>query len=96
MPPAMASAPSSSGPVDAPVKMLTWNFWPRRLASEMRRASDSPGKPFGMLSRGVCGATGEALVCNLPGSGSGAVECLEAVLPAIPHALDLLAGGRPH
>ena len=38
MPPAMASAPSSSGPVEAPVKMLTWNFWPRRLASEMRRA----------------------------------------------------------
>jgi hypothetical protein len=24
------------------------------------------------------------------------VECLEAVLPAVPHALDLLAGGRPH
>jgi molybdenum cofactor synthesis domain-containing protein len=66
------------------------------LAEAMRRASDRPGTPFGMLSRGVCGATGAALVCNLPGSGSGAVECLDAVLPAIPHALDLLAGGRPH
>jgi molybdopterin adenylyltransferase len=49
-----------------------------------------------MLSRGVCGTVGEALVCNLPGSSSGAVECLDAVLPAIPHVLDLLAGGRPH
>jgi molybdopterin adenylyltransferase len=66
------------------------------LAEAMRRASDSPGKPFGMLSRGVCGSTGAALVCNLPGSSTGAVECLEAVLPAVPHALDLLAGGRPH
>jgi molybdopterin biosynthesis enzyme MoaB len=49
-----------------------------------------------MLSRGVCGTLGEALVCNLPGSAGGAVECLEAVLPAIGHVLDLLAGGQPH
>ena len=27
---------------------------------------------------------------------NGAVECLEAVLDVVPHALDLLAGGRPH
>jgi molybdopterin biosynthesis enzyme MoaB len=49
-----------------------------------------------MLSRGVCGTVGQALVCNLPGSSGGAVECLEAVLDAVPHVLDLLAGGRPH
>ena len=36
------------------------------LAEAMRRASDTPGKPFGMLGRGVCGTTGQALVCNLP------------------------------
>ena len=42
------------------------------------------------------GTVGAALVCNLPGSSGGAVECLEAVLPAVPHALELLAGGRPH
>jgi molybdopterin adenylyltransferase len=66
------------------------------LAEAMRAASNADGRPFGMLSRGVCGAVGEALVCNLPGSAGGAVECLEAVLPALPHALDLLAGGRPH
>jgi molybdopterin biosynthesis enzyme MoaB len=41
-------------------------------------------------------AVAKALICNLPGSSKGAIECLEAVLPAIPHALDLLAGGRPH
>ncbi len=66
------------------------------LAEAMRVASNAGGRTFGMLSRGVCGTVGEALVCNLPGSSSGAVECLEAVLDAVPHVLDLLAGGRPH
>jgi molybdenum cofactor synthesis domain-containing protein len=66
------------------------------LAEAMRRASDVDGRGFGMLSRGVCGTVGSALVCNLPGSSSGAVECLEAVLGVVPHALDLLGGGRPH
>ncbi len=66
------------------------------LAEAMRTASNAPGRPFGMLSRGVCGTAGQALICNLPGSASGAVECLDAILPAMPHALDLLAGGRPH
>jgi molybdenum cofactor synthesis domain-containing protein len=66
------------------------------LAEAMRRASDADGRGFGMLSRGLCGTAGAALVCNLPGSTGGAVECLEAVLPVVPHALELLAGGRPH
>lgn len=66
------------------------------FAEAMRAASNRPGQPFGMLSRGVCGTIGAALVCNLPGSSSGALECLDVVLPAVPHALDLLAGGRPH
>ena len=66
------------------------------LAEAMRRASDTPGKPFGMWSRGVCGTVGQALICNLPGSSHGAIECLEVILPAVPHALDLLVGGRPH
>lgn len=66
------------------------------LAERMRSASDQDGRGFGMLSRGVCGSVGAALVCNLPGSSSGAVECLDVVLPVVPHALDLLAGGHPH
>lgn len=66
------------------------------LAEAMRRASDGSGQAFGMLSRGVCGTRGAALICNLPGSSRGSVECLDAVLPAVPHALELLAGGRPH
>jgi molybdenum cofactor synthesis domain-containing protein len=65
------------------------------LAEAMRHVSLGVNA-HGMLSRSVCGAVGAALVCNLPGSAKGAIECLEAVLPALPHALDLLAGGRPH
>jgi molybdenum cofactor synthesis domain-containing protein len=61
------------------------------LAEAMRLVN-----PLGRLSRGRAGSVGEALVLNLPGSASGAVECLEAVLDVVPHALDLLAGGRPH
>lgn len=66
------------------------------MAEAMRLVSHNQDVPHGMLSRAVCGAVGQVLICNLPGSSKGAIECLEAVLPAIPHALDLLAGGRPH
>jgi molybdopterin adenylyltransferase len=66
------------------------------LAERMRSTSDRDGRGFGMLSRGVCGTVGTALVCNLPGSSPGALECLDVVLPVVPHALDLLAGGHPH
>jgi molybdopterin adenylyltransferase len=61
------------------------------LAEAMRLVS-----PLGRLSRGVAGTKERALVCNVPGSPKGAVECLEAVLDVIPHAIDLLSGGRPH
>ena len=66
------------------------------IAEAIRRASDEGGRGFGMLSRGVAGSIGSALVCNLPGSSSGAIEGLEVLLPIAAHALDLLAGGRPH
>jgi molybdenum cofactor synthesis domain-containing protein len=66
------------------------------MAEAVRRVSDEGGRGFGMLSRAVCGTRGQALICNTPGSSSGAVEALEVLLPAVPHALDLLAGGRPH
>jgi len=66
------------------------------IAEAIRRASDDRGRGFGMLSRGVAGARGAALICNLPGSANGAREGLEVLLTIAGHALDLLAGGRPH
>jgi len=52
--------------------------------------------PFAALSRGVCGVTGKTLILNLPGSPSGAVESLRAVIELIPHALSLLDGKTEH
>lgn len=66
------------------------------MAEAVRRVSDEDGRGFGMLSRAVCGTRGRALICNTPGSAGGAVESLEVILPAVPHALDLLSGGHPH
>ena len=56
------------------------------LAEAMRLAS-----PKGRLSRNTAGTAGRAIVLNTPGSSAGAVECLEAVLDVLPHALALLA-----
>ncbi len=61
------------------------------LAEAMRHAN-----PLGRLSRGVAGTVGQSLVLNTPGSPAGAVENLRAVLDVLPHALELLAGERPH
>ncbi len=57
------------------------------LAEAMRAVS-----PLGRLSRGVAGTTGSCLVLNTPGSPGGAIECLQALLDVLPHALGLLAG----
>ncbi|TRY55847.1 hypothetical protein DNTS_035048 [Danionella cerebrum] len=46
--------------------------------------------PLGMLSRPVCGIRGKTLVINLPGSKKGSQECFQFILPALPHAIDLL------
>jgi molybdopterin adenylyltransferase len=61
------------------------------LAEAMRAAS-----PLGRLSRGAAGTIGPCLVVNVPGSPAGAVESIGAIIDVIPHALELLAGGRPH
>lgn len=55
------------------------------LAEAMRLVN-----PLGRLSRATAGVLGRAIVCNTPGSSSGAVECLGAILGVLPHALALL------
>ena len=64
--------------------------------AERMRAEGVKKTPFAALSRGVCGVRGRALILNLPGSPTGAVESLEAVADLIPHAIDLLSGNTQH
>lgn len=64
--------------------------------AERMRSEGVKKTPFAVLSRGVCGVRGKALILNLPGSPAGAVESLEAVVDLIPHALGLLEGKTEH
>ncbi len=60
--------------------------------AEAMRSESLKKTPHAMLSRAVCGIRKETLIINLPGSPRAVQECLEVVLPAIPHALELLRG----
>ena len=63
---------------------------------ERMRLDGARKTPLAALSRAVCGTRGRAMILNLPGSPSGAVESLEAVIALVPHALELLAGNTKH
>ena len=51
--------------------------------------------PLAMISRSVVGVRGRTLIINLPGNPKAVQECLEVVLPAIPHALEMLQESPP-
>jgi len=45
-----------------------------------------------MLSRATAGMRRQCLIINLPGSPKAVKECMEAVLPALPHAVEIIRG----
>jgi molybdenum cofactor synthesis domain-containing protein len=76
-------------------------FAPRDQTPEGTRAvveRDAPGlaeamrlvSPFGRLSRGIAGIRGRTIICNTPGSPTGTIEQIDAVLDVLPHAVRLL------
>jgi molybdenum cofactor synthesis domain-containing protein len=60
--------------------------------AEAMRAASLKKTPHAMISRAVAGIRNRALIINLPGSPKGAVENLEAVLPALEHAVAKIQG----
>ncbi len=59
---------------------------------EAMRARSLAITPHAMLSRAAAGIRGRTLIVNLPGSRKAVAECLDVLRPALPHALELLAG----
>jgi molybdenum cofactor synthesis domain-containing protein len=60
---------------------------------EAMRVGSLPQTPTAMLSRGLAGIRGRALIVNLPGSPRAARECLDTLLPVLGHAVEMMAGG---
>lgn len=65
------------------------------IGEAMRRAG-AASTPMAALSRSMAGVRGQTLIINVPGSPKGAAESLEAVLPALAHAIKLLHGDTKH
>ncbi|MFA5309165.1 MAG: molybdopterin adenylyltransferase [Dehalococcoidales bacterium] len=60
--------------------------------AEAMRLKSLEKTPTAMLSRAVAGQRGQCLIINLPGSVNAVRECLEAIMPALPHAVEIIKG----
>jgi molybdopterin adenylyltransferase len=59
---------------------------------ELMRTASLKFVPTAILSRQTAGIRGKSLILNLPGKPSAIDDCLNAVFPAIPYCIDLIAG----
>src|SRR5690606_30461353 len=62
------------------------------LAEAIRAAGVAKGVPTAVLSRGLAGVAGRALVVNLPGSRGGVKDALEVLAPVVQHAVEQVVG----
>lgn len=62
------------------------------IAEAIRAHGLAKGVPAAMLSRGLAGVVGSALVVNLPGSSGGVRDGLEVVVPVLRHAVEQIVG----
>ena len=60
--------------------------------TEAMRRESFKQTPFAILSRAVAGVRKRTLIINLPGSPKAVRECLEVIIPALPHAIEVLRG----
>jgi molybdenum cofactor synthesis domain-containing protein len=60
--------------------------------AEAMRANSLRKTPHAMLSRAVVGTRGKCLIINLPGSPKAVRECLQVIVPVLPHAVDTIKG----
>jgi molybdopterin adenylyltransferase len=60
--------------------------------TEMMRVQSFSITPLAMLSRAVAGMRKKCLIINLPGSPKAVGECLEVILPVLPHAVEIIKG----
>lgn len=63
------------------------------VAEALRAHGVAKGVPTAMLSRGLAGVSGRAVVVNLPGSGGGVKDAIDVLADIVPHAVDQLRGG---
>jgi len=65
------------------------------IGEAMRRAG-AGSTPMALLSRSMAGVRKRTLIISVPGSPKGATESLEAVMPVVGHAIQLLHGDTTH